>query len=171
MKENNFIYTVDNVLDQTKCDLIINYFKNKTEKIISNGINYAHFQQQDYLKFDFLKDVVTYLFKNYCDKFPEVNHTGKWIFSEFRFKHFKPGNYFKIWHSEHSIKEKNRLLCLQIYLSTHNCGTEFYNGETILSKAGRAIIFPAYFTHTHRGQVCPDLKDRFILGGYANFIQ
>ena len=53
-----------------------------------------------------------------------------------------------------------------IYLSTHKCGTEFHDGLLILSHIGRLTIFPSYFTHTHRGQVCPEKKDRYLLGGY-----
>jgi hypothetical protein len=55
-------------------------------------------------------------------------------------------------------------------LSDNNCGTEFYEGATIISKKGKVLLFPAYFTHTHRGQLCPEFKDRYILGGYANFV-
>ena len=30
-------------------------------------------------------------------------------------------------------------------------------------------MFPAYFTHTHRGQACPHNKDRYMLGGYFHY--
>lgn len=166
----NFILIKDDILDKNECELIINNFKNKTESEIKNGINYAHFEKKDYEKFIFLKEKVVFLFDEYSKMYPQINHMKDlYVLNEFRFKHFKPNNYFKGWHSEHSLEFKERILCLQFYLSDHNCGTEFYDGFTVLSKKGRAIVFPAYFTHTHRGQLCPDLKDRYILGGYANF--
>jgi hypothetical protein len=166
----SFILVKDNVLNKNECISIIDYFKNKTESDTMNGINYAHFTKNEYIKFIFLKEKVTYLFEEYLKTYPQLNFVkDKWLLNEFRFKHFKPHNYFKGWHSEHSVDNNKRLLCLQFYLSDHNCGTEFYDGYTVLSKTGRAMMFPAYFTHTHRGQLCPDLKDRYILGGYANF--
>ena len=56
-----------------------------------------------------------------------------------------------------------------IYLSTHECGTKFFDGNYIKSKKGRLAIFPSYFTHTHRGMPCPEKKDRYMFGGYFNF--
>ena len=61
-----------------------------------------------------------------------------------------------------------KILGLMIYLSTHKEGTEFYSGEVIKSEKGKAIIFPAFWTHLHKGQKCS--KDRFIVGGYFNLI-
>ena len=39
-----------------------------------------------------------------------------------------------------------------------------------MSKSGRLAMFPAYFTHTHKGEVCPENKDRYLLTGYISFI-
>ena len=55
------------------------------------------------------------------------------------------------------------------HLTEHNCGTKFFNGNVIKSEIGRLVIFPSYFTHTHRGEKCPDGKVRYILSGYFNF--
>ena len=87
-----------------------------------------------------------------------------------RFKKFKGKKYFDKWHSENCIKYPNRVLNLMIYLSDHDCGTEFFNGEVIPSVTGNAVIFPSYFTHTHKGQPCPKGKTRYIITGYFNFI-
>ena len=71
-------------------------------------------------------------------------------------------------HSEQSIEDP-RVLSILVYLSDHNCGTEFYNGFTIKSVKGRAMVFPPYWTHAHKGQPCPDKKFRYILSAYATF--
>jgi hypothetical protein len=166
---SNFILVKDDILNSDECNLIINYFKNKTELETKNGINYAHFEQKDFENFFFLREKIVFLLEEYLKIYPQVNYITRFVLNEFKFKHFKPNNYFKKWHSEHSLENNKRVLCLQIYLSEHNCGTEFYDGFTVLSKKGRGMMFPAYFTHTHRGQLCPDFKDRYILGGYSNF--
>lgn len=166
----NFILVKDDVLNKNECEFTINYFKNKTASEVINGINYAHFGKEEYEKFIFLQGKLHFLIKQYLKEYPQMNFLkDKYLLNEFRFKHFKPNNYFQAWHSEHDLDNTKRILCLQFYLSDHNCGTEFYDGYTVLSKMGRAMMFPAYFTHTHRGQLCPELKDRYILGGYANF--
>ena len=56
-----------------------------------------------------------------------------------------------------------------IYLSTHDCGTEFWNGDIIKSEKGRLVMFPAAYTHIHRGQKCPDNNNRYLVGGYINY--
>ena len=48
--------------------------------------------------------------------------------------------------------------------------TLFYNKKVIKSEIGKLVIFPSYFTHTHRGQKCPDKKNRYIITGYVNFL-
>ena len=68
------------------------------------------------------------------------------------------------------IAKLSRVLAFQLYLSDHNCGTQFMNGEYVESDIGKAVLFPAYFTHTHRGQACPQKKTRYLITGYFNFI-
>ena len=77
--------------------------------------------------------------------------------------------FFENWHSEHSIENSNRILNFMIYLSTHDCGTQFLDKRIIKSEKGRLAILPSYFTHTHRGMPCPEGKDRYMFGGYFNF--
>ena len=102
--------------------------------------------------------------------YPSLEMTAeRWGMKSYFFKHFPPGHSFSNWHCEHDLRYPNRILCCQVYLSDHNCGTEFYDGEIVKSKTGRAIDFPSYFTHTHKGQVCPDGKTRYILTGYFEF--
>jgi len=169
----NFTLIKDNFLNQEQCAFIINYFKNRVSiETHENGINYAMFNDQDYINLNFLKEKISSMCSKYVETFKEIEYIAdKWALNEFRFKMFKPGNYFQKWHSENSLKSPNRILSFMIYLSEHNCGTEFFDKTVIKSNLGKAIIFPAYFTHTHRGQVCPENKERFLLTGYANFIK
>ena len=79
------------------------------------------------------------------------NFVNSFSLREIRFKHWKPNKFFDNWHSEHGSETPNRILNFMIYLSTHECGTKFFDGNYIKSKKGRLAIFPSYFTHTHRG--------------------
>jgi len=109
----------------------------------------------------------------YTKQFPEMSITpSQWGFDKpFLIKKFLPGKAFDVWHCEHGYTEPQRIACAIIYLSDHNCGTEFYDGSVVLSKKGRLMVFPTFWTHMHRGQVCPDNKDRYIISGYISYIR
>jgi hypothetical protein len=108
----------------------------------------------------------------YKKQFPTIDLTSdQWNVSYFNFKWFKPGYSFNHWHCEHTKKDPLRILGLQIYLSDHSCGTEFHTPScTIESKKGRAVVFPTFWTHVHRGQICPENKDRFLLSSYIEYV-
>ena len=57
------------------------------------------------------------------------------------------------------------------FLNTVQVGgeTQFYFQETSISpKAGRMIIAPAGFTHTHKGAV-PESSDKYIVTSWISF--
>jgi hypothetical protein len=85
------------------------------------------------------------------------------------------GNY-GYWHSEvypqlpHS-EALHRTLLFMFYLNDVSEGgqTEFYyQNKAIQPKAGRMVIAPAHFTHTHRGCV-PESGDKYILTSWVLF--
>jgi hypothetical protein len=167
----NFIYIEDNFFDKKICQNIIEKYKNNTLKGETHtGYDYFFLKNDDMLLEEINKKLINSI-KNYLNLYPEANLTkNTYTLQEIRFKHFKPGNFFSKWHSEVGYNSPNRVLNMMIYLSQHNCGTEFFDSSTIKSEIGRLTIFPSYFTHTHRGQVCPENKDRYIIGGYFNFV-
>ena len=163
MNTSNYIFIQDNFLNDIECDKLIDYYhKNKDKIVTKNNYIFCNMQPNK-----FFKNKLSKISSMYIEKYPEANITfDKWYLEELRIKHFKPKNSFDNWHSEHQVSTPLRMLALQIYLSSHKCGTEFYRYKTIISKKGRLAIWPAYFTHTHKGQVCPDNLNRFILSGY-----
>lgn len=165
---SNFILVKDNVLSLKECNKLIKTYKKnlKSNKILDYFYNDIVIQE-----FNFLEKLEE-LIKLYVKTYPEVNMTSsQWTLDTLRYKFFKKGQSFKNYHSEVSLTTPYRILSVQIYLTPHKCGTEFYrNKQTIESKVGRVCIFPAYFTHTHKGQ--PDLKkERSIITGYYSFCQ
>ena len=160
-----YTLVVRKFLSDKDCDSLIETY-NKNNKIIDDSCGYISCPIKNSNLNNKLNDVV----KLYTDKFPEIYYTkDKWFLNEVRVKHFKPKKYFKGWHSEHGIESPLRILAIQIYLSNHNCWTKFFNGETIKSEKGKLAVWPAYFTHTHKGEPCPDNKDRYLLSGYYSF--
>ena len=168
----NFILIEDNFFDKKLCQDIIEKYQNKVIKGETHtGYDHHIMQNDDTLINEQLYKKLPSAVKNYLKLYPESNLTdSKWNLQEVRFKHFKPGYFYSKWHSEVSYYSPNRILNMMIYLSEHNCGTEFFDGSVIKSEIGRLTIFPSYFTHTHRGQICPENKNRYILGGYFTFV-
>jgi hypothetical protein len=178
---SNFIYIENNFFSAEESKNVINKFDNNLqqpkEKLEYLGYNYIDlFYDNFILDDDFFKIFTNKLsnsLQEYKKLYPEINLTESfWDLTSLRFKKFNKGKSFADFHSEQNLTFPNRVLSIQLYLTEHNCGTEFYrNNYVIKSEIGRLAIFPAYFTHTHKGQVCPDNKERFIITGYVNFIR
>ena len=76
------------------------------------------------------------------------------------------GGGFHQWHYENDgLLLSPRKVVIQLYLNTIEEGgeTEFlYINKRVKAKQGSVLIFPAAFTHTHRGNP-PIGKDKYIL--------
>jgi len=165
----NNICIIDNALSNQDCDFLINNLKNNIQGSLGNPHNY-NYCDISYDGNNILKNLTKLILTKYTKLYPEINLTyNKWQLQNFKFKEFLPSNYYNEFHSEQGFNEP-RILSILVYLSNHNCGTEFYNGEVIKSVKGRALIFPAFWTHTHKGQPCPENKYRYILSAYVNLI-
>lgn len=164
------ILVIDKVITPEGCNNIIEQYKNSLNNVaLDTHLGYEFCDISNNPALEILSNSII---KEYIKHFPDIEITAdRWACHEFRLKHFPPNYYFKEWHSEHNVKNPYRIACIMIYLTDHDCGTEFYDGEVIKSVPGRAVIFPAFWTHTHRGQLCPAGKDRYILTAYVNLQQ
>jgi hypothetical protein len=83
---------------------------------------------------------------------------------------------FPHWHSEiypqrGTASALHRLLFVMAYLNDVSEGGEtdfYYQGLSVVPKAGRVLIAPAGFTHTHRGRV-PISGDKYIATTWLMF--
>ncbi|QJR81234.1 2OG-Fe(II) oxygenase [Alteromonas pelagimontana] len=83
---------------------------------------------------------------------------------------------YPYWHSEVYPQPPHndalhRTLLFMYYLNDVAEGGEtdfYYQNRSVTPKAGRMVIAPAYFTHTHRGQV-PVSNDKYILTSWVLF--
>jgi hypothetical protein len=83
-----------------------------------------------------------------------------------------PGGGYHTWHCEDSGRlVSQRVLAFTLYLNDVEEGgeTEFlYLSKRVQPKTGRLMLWPAGFTHTHRGN--PPLKgDKYIITGWVEF--
>ena len=113
--------------------------------------------------------------KEYIKKYPFMNENTEFALREhYNLQKYPIGGGFKIWHFENDFKSplnKHRALVFMTYLNdVEDGGTEFFHQHlSTPAKKGLTLIWPAYWTHTHRG-VVSKLKEKYIVTGWINFI-
>jgi hypothetical protein len=90
----------------------------------------------------------------------------------FKIQKTKVGGGYHVWHFESITREtSNRLLTWILYLNdVHEGGeTEFlYQSMRVKPEQGTLVIWPAAFTHTHRGNP-PLSNEKYIVTGWTEF--
>ena len=182
---HDFISVHENILSSDECEhyikLVEHYISNglitKEEKALhntdhfpinfNNDVNY-NILSGDNLSMEFLpkiKDSVD----DYLKKFSVLGQE-KLLIYDTKAKKIPIGGGFHNWHYENTgLQVSARKLVIQLYLNTIEEGgeTEFlYMNKRIKAEQGRLIIFPAAFTHTHRGNP-PIGKDKYIVSTWA----
>ena len=87
-----------------------------------------------------------------------------------------PGQGYHVWHSEYdpSICNHNRVLVFTLYLNTlgqeDGGETEYlYQRARVRAKQGTVVIWPAGFTHTHRGNTVLGQDAKYIVTGWFHY--
>jgi hypothetical protein len=115
-----------------------------------------------------------YLYPIYNIQYPTLQHLRKHKSKYIKIQKTCPTQGYHIWHCEHdaSFECCNRILSWILYLNDVDEGgeTEFlYQSLRIKPKMGTFILFPAHFTHTHRGN--PPLSgSKYIATGWIEFL-
>lgn len=176
--------------DLTICDEIVAYFRQREDKVegqIGNQgeVNKAIKDSTDIVVTpDRFSDpaITRYLSglqeaaEKYMEKFNAAVYVDPFGISEnINIQHYKPGGGYKQWHTERRGKQApsvNRHLVFMTYLNDvfDEGGTEFIC-QKIKSQArkGLTLIWPADWTHMHRGVVSPT-EEKYIITGWFSFL-
>ena len=104
----------------------------------------------------------------YCD----INMRSWHVQEVYNIQYYKPGGGFKHWHCENSGfgSAINRHLVFMTYLNNvENGGTEFYyQNVRVKAEKGKTLIWPAAWTHTHKG-VISEAEEKYIITGWIIF--
>ena len=179
----NFIKVEDNLLTKKECtDLIEWVCKNNKMIPHEHKHNWSGYDYHDLMHVGQNYDecfstiplrpayhAINTLKDSYVKSFPEVERISRWGIQYVRLKRWTRNNYYSAWHSEHMPDWSGRVMSFLIYLTDNNAYTEFRRHRNVRTKAGRGIMFPAYYTHEHRGSICKDGLDRYIISGYYGF--
>lgn len=108
----------------------------------------------------------------YLDRYGTLKNADKHGIVTYKVQKTLPGQGYHVWHCEDMAREHcTRIGTYILYLNDVEEGgeTEFlYLGKRIQPKKGRLVVFPAGYTHTHRGN--PPLSgEKFIMTGWLEF--
>jgi hypothetical protein len=115
-----------------------------------------------------------YIYSIYNIQYPILQKLRKHKSKYIKIQKTSPTQGYHVWHCEYDAVEfcNNRLLSWILYLNDVEEGgeTEFlYQSMRIKPKMGTFILFPAHFTHTHRGN--PPLSGvKYIATGWIEFL-
>lgn len=174
-----------NINDLSICDDLITYFKSSTnktdgkigtvqvDKSIKNSTD-VYLDDGDLAnKYCIeLQNALDSYIKEYqfCSEYSKFGLTEK-----INIQHYLPGQGFYKWHCERTgmkMPEAARHLVFMTYLNDVNDGgeTEFmYQKIKVKPQKGLTLIFPADWTHTHRG-ITSNTEEKYIITGWFNFI-
>ena len=113
-----------------------------------------------------------YIYPIYNIQYPILQSLQKHKSKHIKIQKTCPTQGYHIWHCEQDAKLNDRLLAWTLYLNDVEEGGEteyLYQSLRIKPKTGTFVLFPAHFTHTHRGN--PPLSGvKYIATGWIEFL-
>lgn len=188
LQHQDFIGLYDEALSAEECALVINAFddhENQSPQVIVDGLQHfgSELKRKDYSIFAeqhlpevhrLVADRLHSCLLLYCDQYftvREMRAESKVV----KLQRTPPRGGYHVWHCEQSCGEHaNRVLVWTIYLNDvpqDQGETEFlWQGLRVHPKAGRCAIWPAAFTHVHRGNPVYS-HDKYIATGWYTLIE
>jgi hypothetical protein len=191
---DNFIGIYENFFSREECEYTINLYEDlvsrgfgytrklegaaKTSKsdlsVTTNFINKWDLESKSLHGFDelFTNRFWDYAYQDYSKEYAVLKEMAEHGIYTNKIQKTVPGQGYHVWHCETDKKQfSGRVLAWILYLNDVEEGgeTEFlYYHQRIKPVAGTLILFPAYFTHTHRGNG-PISNDKYISTGWVEF--
>jgi len=109
--------------------------------------------------------------EKYIEKYPKSNAVSSFQVESFNIQWYPKKGGFKEWHTENSGQHHSvlRHLVFMTYLnSLENGGTEFFHQDLkVDAEKGLTLIWPATWTHFHRGVITD--QEKYIITGWFDF--
>lgn len=185
----DFVQVTENVFSKEFCDNCIAFMDNA----VSGG--FARSRQQDGHAATLIKDDQIFLaeipmeyypcqllrefneifwgpiYNDYAKTYGILNNMNKHGVFSSKFQKTSVGGGYHEWHFEQSNDDPRRILAWILYLNDVDDGgeTEFlYQSLRVKPKQGTMVVWPAYFTHTHRGNP-PLTGDKYVATGWVEY--
>ena len=123
---------------------------------------------------DLIFKSLTRCIQDYKKQHPQIDQLASWRYcQEYNLQKYNPGQAYHSIHCENmNPKSSLRILAWMFYLNTvtDGGGTYFDNYDlTMNAVEGRCVIWPAYWTHFHKG-IVSKTETKYIATGWINFI-
>tara|TARA_B100000424_G_scaffold209697_1_gene167062 strand:+ start:208 stop:780 length:573 start_codon:yes stop_codon:yes gene_type:complete len=158
-------------IDQFDKNNLLTYDTEKLNEVDNKTINLTH--SYNLASYSYLADLILPKFKPCIDEYIEavsILRDYKFLTYDLKIKKIPMGGGFHSWHFENgSLPYSQRKFVIQLYLNDNFEGgeTEFlYQNRRELPKQGDVLIFPAGFTHTHRGNPPID-GDKYLITSWG----
>jgi len=165
------------------CDYILNFMDANKDKfsdgLSSYGIDKNHkdskdlYIEKDYFEFPFnvYRHYLQKCLDEYIKRYPEVNFNEKFDINEnYNCQKYRKGGGFKGWHFENSMGKPThkRVLVFMTYLNDVPDGGTAFRIQKLATKAekGLTLIWPAIWTHTHKGIISHTSEKQIVTGWY-----
>ena len=189
VSNSDFFGIYDNALTKKECQILINQFENSPKRegrSYSDGDLVVNEDQKKCIEVDNSsfsnKSVISRIINarlrecidDYKKEYPSMdNFIAPWVidngYNVQKYETEEDG--FKAWHTEAGgAPTSNRVLAWMFYLNDAKSGTEFINYPTVNAKMGRCVIWPAGWTHVHKG-VVPNKGLKYIVTGWASYVE
>ena len=194
MKQKSFISIYDNALSPEECKFLIDYFESDDETLSKKqrGMTlggevvkdwkdsydrYMDWYIDDVYQQHPVHDIVANRINECCEKYkkenPELEEMPKWVVRDgFNMQKYEPGGGYHILHCENYNvgRHSNNILAWMFYLNTvkEGGGTRFENFDlNVNAVQGRCVIWPAYWTHMHKGITSKTFQKYIITGWFC----
>lgn len=187
-KIENFTGIFEDVISKELCSDFINFFRNMEEIGLCENrqADGTSIIRKDDLSFcssdiplrggagfsDFLSIFWNKIYPIYAEKYGVLKDSGSHNIYDVKIQETDVGQGYHVWHYESCEKKlSNRLLAFILYLNDVDEGgeTEFlYYPKRVKPKTGTVVLWPAAFTHAHRGNP-PISNCKYILTGWVEF--
>ena len=181
----------DNVLTKEHCEKLMDYYEYWDKRRATHNRENPALMIEDKQLFidqksnpdgidlytdDHVSDIIVPALNNcytqYLDNYSILKEGLSHTFYQLKMQKTLPKQGYHVWHYERDDrKTTNRITSFLLYLNDVDNGgeTEFlYQSLRVAPKAGRMVIFPSAYTHTHRGN--PPLNGvKYIVAGCSEF--
>lgn len=193
LNQENFIYVYENAYTKEYCEKVIEHYENMCEAgfcqnrqeaenssklvkddsfVFLNCEPVLDLKNTKYLAKAFNDQFWSIYYADYSKNFGILNDIDRHYSYSQKVQKTKVGQGYHVWHCESgSIKTCHRVLVWSLYLNDVEEGgeTEFlYQHLRVKPKQGTLVIWPAGFTHVHRGNP-PLSNDKYIMTGWVEF--
>ena len=191
MKKSTLIYQKKNAFSKFYCNQLIDFFEHqevgtgiqsdfygkRVDRKIKNSLDLGiKIYSDENPLIVTLRKILGKIIRVFVKRYPYVDGLKYWeVYPGANIQKYPPMGGYLVDHCEYAVEEEpsnKRILAWMVYLNdvTDKGGTHFaHQNITLKARAGDLYIWPAYFTHIHRGIPSPS-QIKYIVTGWCNHI-